>query len=92
VVVGIVVSALSGSQYGIELFEDAAKMFLTNPHKKSKSWGSVFSSAILGYGLKLFPQKFQWEKRKIFEGLDAKYAVTDEGLKERNGDTDDIPF
>jgi hypothetical protein len=91
IVIGIVVSTLSGSQYGIELFEDVAKMFLTNPHKKSESWGSMFSSAVLGYGLKLFPQRFQREKRKIFEGLDNKYVVTDEGLKETK-DIDDIPF
>jgi len=92
VIVGIVVSSLSGSRYGIELFEDVAKMFLTNPYKKSIAFGSTFSTAVLGYGLKLFPQKFQNSHMKIFEALDVKYIVTNEGLREREEDVNEVPF
>jgi hypothetical protein len=83
VVIGIIVSALSGGKYGLELFDDVAKIFLTDPCKGSTAFVSVFSAAVLGYGLKLFPPKFQRAERKLFESLDDKYIVTNKGLVER---------
>jgi hypothetical protein len=82
VVIGTVVSSLSGSPYGKVLFEDIAKIFVTNPNKGATSFGSTFSYAVLGYGLKLFPKKFQ-RTNKLFEelGLDGKYLVTEKGLQ-----------
>ena len=85
VIIDIVVASLSESKYGLELFEDVAKLFITNPHKGSLSFGSVFSSAVMGYGLKLFPAEFKREKEKaLFEDLNEKYLVTNEGLTPRS--------
>jgi len=59
VVTGVIVSTLGGSHYGAELFEDVARLFVTDPHHGAAAFGCMFSVGVLGYGLKLFPRRRQ---------------------------------
>jgi hypothetical protein len=81
ITVGVIVASLARSRYGLELFEDVAKLFLRDPHENAISFSSLLSAAVLGFGLKLFPPDFRTRGRELFEGLDRKYIYTDEGLK-----------
>jgi hypothetical protein len=83
VVVGVVVSSLAGNRYGLELFEDVAKLFLRDPNEDAISFASILSSAVLGIGLKLFPPGLRDKGIALFEELDRKYIYTNEGLKLR---------
>jgi len=58
IVIGIVIAALIENKYGLALFEDVAKMFVLDPNRDAISFASTFSSGVLGWGLKLFPQVF----------------------------------
>lgn len=83
VITGIIVATLGGSKHGIALFEDVARLFITHPHHDAISFCSMFSPAVLGYGLKLFPSGFQPDGLCHLQELDHKYTVTNEGLKVR---------
>lgn len=83
IVVGIIVSALAKSRYGIELFNDVAMLFLKNPHEGSITFASTISSSVLGYGLVLFPVSFRTKGYELFGELDGKYVYTSKGIKEK---------
>jgi hypothetical protein len=84
ITVGVIVASLARNRYGLELFEDVAKLFLRDPHEDAISFASVLSSAILGFGLKLFPPTFRIKGVELFQDLDQKYIYTSEGLKVRS--------
>ncbi len=86
VVVGIIVSALAGSRYGLELLPEVAMLFMKNPHEGSDAFASVFSSSVLGYGLILFPVSFRPKGLELFREIDSRYTYTSEGIKERMAD------
>jgi hypothetical protein len=81
ITVGIIVASLARNRYGLELFEDVATLLLKNPHEGAISFASVLSSAVLGFGLTLFPKSFRLKGIDIFEELDQKYVYTHEGLE-----------
>lgn len=81
IVVGVVVASLAGNKYGLELFEDIARLFLRDPHEDAISFVSLFSSSVLGFGLKLFPPDFRTRGSELFEELDRKYVYSSEGLE-----------
>lgn len=83
-VTGIIVSSLANSKYGLDLFEDIALLFLKQPHKSTTIFASLYSSAILGYGLKLSPISFKTRGRELFEKIDNLYLYTSEGIKQRD--------
>jgi hypothetical protein len=83
IVIGIVISSLANSRYGIELFEKVSKLFMRNIREGSVEFISTFSSSILGYGLKVFPVSLNKRVYELFSELDKKYLVTREGLKRR---------
>ena len=78
IVVGIIVSTMTGNKYGMALFEDIAKMFVLDPHKDAVSFASTFSGGVLGWGLKLFPSMFASTGWYVFRDLDKQYAYTSE--------------
>jgi len=80
ITVGVIVSSLAGNRYGLELFEDVATLFLKNPHEGVTSFASVLSSAVLGFGLTLFPKSFRLKGIDIFKELDLKYVYTNDGF------------
>lgn len=84
VVTGIIVSSLDGSSFGLQHFERVAKCFLMNPHEGATSFASILSGSVLGFGLKLFPDSFNVQGNKLFEGLDRKFIHTNDGLVTRN--------
>jgi hypothetical protein len=79
-VTGIIVATLRDSQYGVQLFEDVARLFVFNPHHGSVAFASTFSFAVLRYGLKLFPTGFRPKGLAHFKPLDEKFVVTKEGI------------
>jgi hypothetical protein len=83
VVVGIIVSALAGNRYGVELFQDIAMLFMKNPHERAISFASTVSSSVLGYGLILFPVSFRPKGLELFREIDSRYIYTSEGIKEK---------
>lgn len=83
IVAGVIVAAVGGSRYGLQLFDQLAELFLWNPHQGAASFASLFSSAVIGFGLKVFPTGCAGEARKLFNQLDQKYVVTDKGLVRR---------
>lgn len=83
-VIGIIVSALSNSRYGLNHFEDLMTLFLKKPHEGSLSFVSTLSFSILGYGLILFPQRFRSKGIELFKRLDEKYIYTNEGIREKS--------
>jgi hypothetical protein len=85
IVVGIVVASLANSSYGLNLFEDVAKLFLRDPHEDVTYSPSTFSDAVLGFGLTLFPPSFRVKGLELFEqtALDYKYICTSKGLEQR---------
>jgi hypothetical protein len=78
IVVGIIVAAISGSKYGIALFEDVARMFVLNPYKDASTFTVTFSTAALGWGLKLFPSDFAMSGWGLFMDFDKNYTYTSE--------------
>lgn len=78
IVIGIVVSALTGNKYGLELFESVAKQFILDPHKDADAFSSTFSGGALGWGLKLFPSVFANQGWSVFRGLDERYVYNSE--------------
>jgi len=83
IVTGIVVATLGNSHFGIELFEDVAQLFVTNPTSEAIAYASSFSHAVMGYGLKLFPKAFSPEGITHLSSLDEKFIVTHNGLKQK---------
>jgi hypothetical protein len=83
-IIGIVIGALAGSRYALELYEDIALLFLKDPHENAISFSSVYSSSVLGFGLKLFPRSFIAKGLKIFTQINKKYIYTNEGIKLKN--------
>lgn len=83
-IIGIIVSALSNSQYAQNHFENLMNLFLKNPHEGSLSFVSTISSSILGYGLILFPRRFRSKGIELFRRPDEKYIYTNDGIKERS--------
>src|SRR5262249_20842700 len=57
IIIGIVVGALGGNRYALELIEEMAPLFLWNPHERAVSFTSMVSNAILGFGLKIHPKE-----------------------------------
>lgn len=79
IVVGIVVSYLTGGQYAVELIDCLAPLFAFNPHPGSVCFGSTYMASVGGVGLKLFPaQEMRKECAEMLDALDAKYIVTSE--------------
>lgn len=83
IVVGITTSAISGGKYGIALFEHVAPHMLWNPHEHAISFACSLSSGVLGYGLKVFPNKLLGSAEALFAELDKQYLVTNDGVKRR---------
>lgn len=83
IVTGVIVSALGGGKHGTALLEDVASMFVYDPHHGSSAFASMFSPAVLGYGLKLFPSELEPEGLWSLKELDKKYVVTEEGVRRR---------
>ncbi len=83
VATGIVVAALAGSRFGLELFEPAARCFLYDPHARASSFGSTVSAAVIGVGLKIFPTGCRARVERLFTDLDRRYIVTKEGIRLR---------
>lgn len=82
-VAGISVSALGGNNYAIALFEQLSLLFLTDPNEKAITYGQMFSDAVRGFGLKMFPATSSSCFAKLFVELDKKYFVTEKGLQVR---------
>jgi hypothetical protein len=80
IIVGVIVAALGGSKYGTALFEDVARMCVYAPQHGSSAFSSMFSDAVLGYGLKLFPSAFEPKGLESLRELNEKYEVTEEGV------------
>ena len=78
IVTGVIVAALAGSRYGVDLFEHVARCFLYNPHEGSQGFASLLSTAVLGYGLKVFPRGCCTKVEPLFTELDRRYIVTGE--------------
>jgi len=78
IVVGIIVSAITGNKYGLALFDDIAPMFVLNPQRDAISFASMFSAGVLGWGLKLFPSGFAATGWSLFHDLDQRYVYTSE--------------
>lgn len=87
IVVGIIVSALAGSKYGVELFDDIALLFMKNPHERAVTFASTVSSSVLGYGLVLFPVSFRPRGLELFREIDSRYSYTPEGIMEKTEKT-----
>lgn len=83
IIVGVITASLSNSKYGLELLEEVSKLFLINPHEGATSFASTFSSAVLGFGLTLFPPGFRTKGIELFQELDRKYIYTSAGLEVR---------
>jgi hypothetical protein len=83
-VTGVIVATLGGSKHGAALFEDVARLFAFHPHHGAVGFATMFSYAVLGYGLKLFPSAFSPPGLEHLKALDAKYIVTKEGVRERS--------
>lgn len=83
IVTGVIVATLGGSKHGTALFEDVARLFVFDPHHGSPAFASMFSDAVLGYGLKLFPSEFKPDGLRSLTELDEKYVVTEEGVHPR---------
>ncbi len=80
VVAGAIVAALAGSRYGVDLFEHVARSFLYNPHEGSLGFASMVSTAVIGYGLKVFPTGCRARVKPLFADLDKRYIVTEAGI------------
>lgn len=85
IIIGIVVASISGNRFGLDLFEDVAKLFLSDPHEEAISFASLMSSAIFGFGLMLFPPGFRSKGNDLFKELDKKYIFDTRGLRIREG-------
>jgi hypothetical protein len=82
IVVGIVVASCVKNKYGLALFEEVAKIFVLTPQKDTTPFVSKFSYAVLGCGLKLFPNTFVPTGKDLFQELDTRYIYNSEnGLK-----------
>jgi hypothetical protein len=81
---GILVGALAGSRYGIELFEQVARLFLFNPHEGSTDFSSLLSAAVLGFGLKVFPTHWRTQVTSLFADVDRRYIVSKDGIRLRD--------
>jgi len=82
VLIGVVTSAMSGGRYGLSLFDDVARQFLWNPHEYALSFECLPSSAIIGYGLKVFPAALWGRAHEIFKSINEKYRIDNNGWKE----------
>jgi hypothetical protein len=80
---GVLVGALGGNVYSKALFDTVAQNLMWNPHKGSIGWAEMFSSATLGYGLKIFPTDYRGSVNSLFQELDKKYIMSLGGRKER---------
>ncbi len=85
-IIGITVCSLANSEYATNLFHDLALLFLKNTYEDTSAFSSLYSAAVLGFGLKLFPRSFHSLGTSIFEDVDNKYIWTDEGIKNRIND------
>lgn len=83
IVTGVIVGALDGSRYALDLFDDLGLLFLKNPQEGVQSFVSSYSKSVLGFGLILFPRNFQRKGGDLFKVLDKKYIYTNEGTRER---------
>jgi hypothetical protein len=75
---GVIVAAFAGSRYGLDLFENVARCFFYNPHEGSLGFASTVSSAVMGFGLKVFPSGCCVKAAPLFAELDQRYTVTNE--------------
>jgi len=82
-IVGVVTSAIAGSRWGRALFEDVAVQMLWNPHVHSVSFACSLSAGVLGYGLKVFPNKLTPAAESLFSDLNKIYIVNNSGVKRR---------
>lgn len=83
ITIGVTVASLAGSHFALRFFERLSKLYLLDPHERAISFASTFSSAVLGFGLTLFPQTFRARGLELFRELDSKYIYTSEGLQEK---------
>ena len=83
IIVGVIVASLAHNHFGLDLFEDVAIQFLLDPHEDATSFASIMSTAVLGFGLTLFPSTFRHKGTEVFTELDKKYIYDTEGLKKK---------
>lgn len=76
IIVGVVTSALAGGKYGLALFDEIAPRFLWNPHERAIDFTSTLSSAVIGFGLKVFPKSVERRAQMLFRSVDPAYVVT----------------
>jgi hypothetical protein len=76
IVIGAVTSAIAGGRYGIALFDEIAPLFVWNPHERAIDFASMLSSAVIGFGLKIFPRGIERQAAELFKNVDRVYVVT----------------
>ncbi len=69
-VIGILISAVSGSTYALQFLDDLAPIFIHDPGKKCTNYWSTWTSAVLGYGFVLFPQSLKKSAQSVFAQVD----------------------
>lgn len=85
-VIGILVSALSGSSFAQQFLDDLAPVFVHDPGKKCNNYCATWSAAVLGYGFVLFPRNLKVVAQKVFQEVDRKFTAEKSGIFERPAD------
>lgn len=80
-IVGIVTGAAGGNGYALELFPKIARLLCIR--HSIRPYAGLFSSAVLGYGLKVFPTECQDRVAPILRELDDRLVATERGILER---------
>lgn len=85
---GITVAFFAESKYAKELFPGILDLFAYNPHPGAISFGSTYTAAVLGVGIKLFPPEFKKKGKALLKWVDADYLVTKgSGIRRRSDNT-----
>jgi hypothetical protein len=83
VIIGVIVGALAGSGYALELLDILVPQFLWNPHERAVTFCCTYTSGVIGYGLKVFPLASSHLAYSLLSPYNARYTITNEGLCEQ---------
>jgi len=82
-VVGILISALSGSEFAKEFLQDLAPLFVQRPVKECVEFSSTWTSAVIGYGIVLFPKELKVVAKGLFNDIDKAFIAKKDGIFKR---------